>query len=354
MLTHVGNRTERFPEERVVDDVQDRESMVIQYGKDENTDDEIDSGEVNSKSGSDTSGLEDFTRVGLVGVEEGSTEYNALSRSFLKSIGTDAKDTKLLGIHKNMPENLMMKARKETFKIFEQAVAEKSGGDANIWLGWYGGSKEELCRIVMYGFNSSSVTGNAETRGVGIHLASAKFPFASLSSMRSVVLDSNGVSHMLLCRAIMGKMEPIPIGSNQNQPSSTEFDSGVDSPTAPRRLTVWSAFMNSHILPAYIISFKPPSVTGRNQVRLLRPSSPWMSFPRLMDILSKRLDPSKMASIQKTYDDFRNGKIPRQTMIQRLRQLSGDNLLVEIIKSCKSKVLSNRQLKPFLLKKVAT
>ncbi|XP_065873568.1 probable inactive poly [ADP-ribose] polymerase SRO2 isoform X2 [Euphorbia lathyris] len=347
MLTNVINHNFRFHNERN-DDVEDRESMIIQYDKYENTDDEIDSSEVNSSS--NASSFEDFNRIGLVEIGEESDEYKILRKTFLRTIGTYATDTKVLGIHKNAVVDPVMKARKEAFKIFEQAIAAKCGGNPNIWLGWYSCSTEEICRIISYGF--SSETSSGESHGVGIHLSSAKFPLDS--SVKSLAIDSNGVSHMLLCRVIMGKMEPIPLGSNQIQPSSTEFDSGVDNLTAPRRLTVWSAFMNSHIFPTYVISFKrPPSFNGRTQVRTSIPSSPWMSFPMLMDILSKRLDPSKMALISKSFDDFRNHQLSRQKMIQKLRQLTGDRLLVEIIKSCKHKVLSSRQSKTSQQKKTA-
>lgn len=154
--------------------------------------------------------------------------------------------------------------------------------------------------------------------------------------MASSVADENGLRHILLCRVVLGKMETIPAGSKQFQPSSTDFDSGVDNIAEPRRFTVWSAFMNSHIFPNYIISIKTPSFNGkqinylksfidfyfqpkidlalfvnccsglnRNQARPLRPNSPWMSFPALLSILSKFLDPSQMTLIFKSHDEFK-------------------------------------------------
>lgn len=81
--------------------------------------------------------------------------------------------------------------------------------------------------------------------------------------MESSAADENGLTHILLCRVILGKMEMIPAGSRQFQPSSTEFDSGVDNIVEPRRFTVWNAFMNSHIFPNYIISIQAPSVAGK-------------------------------------------------------------------------------------------
>lgn len=84
-----------------------------------------------------------------------------------------------------------------------------------------------------------------------------------MGSALSSDADENGVRHMLLCRVILGKTEVVPRGSKQFQPSSKEFDSGVDNPLAPRRYIIWNAFMNSHILPEYLLSFKAPCVKGK-------------------------------------------------------------------------------------------
>jgi hypothetical protein len=68
--------------------------------------------------------------------------------------------------------------------------------------------------------------------------------------------DENGEQHMLLCRVILGKPEPVLQGSDQFHPSSEHFDTGVDDLFAPKRLIVWSTHMNTHILPLYAVSFK--------------------------------------------------------------------------------------------------
>lgn len=67
---------------------------------------------------------------------------------------------------------------------------------------------------------------------------------------------------MLLCRVILGKMETVAPGSKQYHPSSKEMDTGVDNLQFPRRYVVWSAYMNSHIFPVYVVSFKAPSPNG--------------------------------------------------------------------------------------------
>lgn len=77
------------------------------------------------------------------------------------------------------------------------------------------------------------------------------FPSSMLSEA-----DEDGVRHMVLCRVILGNIEKVEAGSQQSHPSSTEFDTGVDDPTCPKRYIVWCSNMNRHILPEYIVSFR--------------------------------------------------------------------------------------------------
>lgn len=145
---------------------------------------------------------------------------------------------------------------------------------------------------------------------------------------------------MLLCRVILGNTETISAGSEQFQPSSTYFDSGIDNPLAPRKYIIWSAYMNSHIFPNYIISFTAPSLVGNQYIFTVidfffffffwvhpnhidtsfslflpgsgstwnsckKPNSPSMKFSMLMNVLSRFLHPSKMRLILNYYNDFR-------------------------------------------------
>ena len=87
--------------------------------------------------------------------------------------------------------------------------------------------------------------------------------FYIFTSALSSDVDEDGLKHILLCRVIMGNMEVVCPGSSQFHPSSQNFDSGVDNLLAPRRYIVWSANMNSHIFPTFVISFKVPSVNGK-------------------------------------------------------------------------------------------
>lgn len=77
--------------------------------------------------------------------------------------------------------------------------------------------------------------------------------------------DENGLQHMLLCRVIMGNMELIHPGSEQLEPSNENYDSGVDDLQNPNRYIVWEMYMNSHIYPEYVVSFRvPPKAKGNS------------------------------------------------------------------------------------------
>lgn len=305
-------------------------------------DDEILDAGSESDESSSISGHEQFVsfaRNGMVEVGGGSSEYEIVKKSFLSGMGSMQSSASVVAIHKNASSSSTRKARVEAFRIFLEAVAEKcGGGNANAKHAWYSGSRDELFGIVSHGFSRCRRPANRdEIYGDGVHLVPAKF---SIDGALSSVVDKDGLRHMLLCRVILGNMEVVSPGSKQFHPSSKEFDSGVDNLSDPRKYIVWSAFMNSHIFPNYIISFRAPGLEDfqRSQVNAVKPTSPWMSFPALMSILSRFLDPRKMALTSKYYSDFRQNKITRPQLINRVRQIAGDRLLIEVIKCYRNKV----------------
>ncbi|KAL0003041.1 hypothetical protein SO802_016822 [Lithocarpus litseifolius] len=294
----------------------------------------IDDDEI-SDSGSvcdETSPFGLFTEDVFVQIEEGSLEHGMIMRSFLTGMGSVAKYTNVVAIHKNSLSSLTRKARLESFQLFSEAVAEKCGGNANVRLGWFGGPREEILGIVKHGFSHCGRRPvNGQSYGVGVHLASTQF---SIDGALSSDVDEDGLKHILLCRVIMGNMEVICPGSNQFHPSSQNFDSGVDNLLAPRRYIVWSANMNSHIFPTFVISFKVPSENDflSVQANVPKPRTSLMTFSALISILSRFLNPSKMALIDKCYNDFRGHKITRPQFINWLRLTAGDGLLLEVLK----------------------
>lgn len=166
--------------------------------------------------------------------------------------------------------------------------------------------------------------------------------------MKSSVADKDGVRHLLLCRVILGRAELVHPGTEQCYPSSEDFDSGVDNFSAPKKYIIWSSRVNTHVLPAYVVSFRVPSLKGLKALHVflvllwcsvnfvirvegcssmnllkmasfffvnfvgtekneepLRPSSPWMPFPTLISVLSKVLPSPDIVLISKFHEDHK-------------------------------------------------
>ncbi|XP_060669939.1 probable inactive poly [ADP-ribose] polymerase SRO2 [Ziziphus jujuba] len=301
---------------------------ILNYGSE--TDEEV-----HSKIGSHL--FEVFAQIGMVSVGEGSMEHEETKRSFLLGMGLVSKDTNIVAINKIKPNfSLTRQAKVKSFQIFSEAVTEKCGGDANIKHAWYGGSRDEICGIVSHGFSSCATNAKQDFHGVGVQLFPVKL---SIDGALSSVADESGVRHILLCRVIIGKPEVVK-SSKQFHPSSNEFDSGVDNLLFPRKYIIWNAFINSHIFPEYVISFKSPCLkefqrkqAGNALKPLKPPKSPWISFPTLISILSEILPPKKSSEIVKCHNEFRAKKIRRMQLVQKVRTIAGDKLLDAVIKS---------------------
>ncbi|KAH7857706.1 hypothetical protein Vadar_015599 [Vaccinium darrowii] len=61
------------------------------------------------------------------------------------------------------------------------------------------------------------------------------------------------------------------------------------------------------------------------------PISPFIDFPTLMSKLSTLLPPAEMDLIEKYYNEFRQGNITREKLVNRLRLLAGNQMLSDII-----------------------
>ncbi|MED6125386.1 hypothetical protein PIB30_068087 [Stylosanthes scabra] len=144
---------------------------------------------------------------------------------------------------------------------------------------------------------------------------------------------------MILCRVILGRVEIVPRGSNPCGSSSEDYDSGMaGSFSAPEEYVIWSQRVNTHVLPEFVISFKLHSSKGHVRIEEpVKPSSPWMPFPALISVLSKILPSSDIALISKFHKDYKEKKISRQQLIQKVRVIAGDKLLVAAIKSFREK-----------------
>ncbi|CAN6976328.1 hypothetical protein IGI04_037066 [Brassica rapa subsp. trilocularis] len=292
---------------------------------------ELDNGEIlEPLSDADSSSASSGSAI-LLG--QGNQEHDVIKACFLSGLGAAfAVDTTVESVRKTSTEEVAARARYVAFRIFTEAMARKNGGDPNVKYGWFAGSREEIERIVSYGFSSREIDDGSH--GIGVHLVPSK---CSLFAAVGAEPDGERVRHLLLCRVLLGRPEQIDAGSTQSHPSSGEFDCAVDDLQEPRKYVVWSSNMNSYILPSYIVSFKSPRlrVIGRGGPP---PSSPWVSFTAVVSVLSKFLDASRMSLIKKTFDDFRKGKIPRDQLVRKMRQVAGDDLLAQIIKNHKDRV----------------
>ncbi|KAK4706938.1 hypothetical protein R3W88_033499 [Solanum pinnatisectum] len=87
----------------------------------------------------------------------------------------------------------------------------------------------------------------------GVQLSPYDYP---LDCLQTAIQDKDGLSHLLICKAILGKLEVVTPGSGQFQPSSEDLDSGVDNLLSPRKYIVWSRHLNTHFFPIVIVSFR--------------------------------------------------------------------------------------------------
>ncbi|PKA55731.1 Inactive poly [ADP-ribose] polymerase RCD1 [Apostasia shenzhenica] len=126
-------------------------------------------------------------------------------------------------------------------------------GNANVCYAWLPASKIVAQDILLRGGMTFEKSMCGTTFGLGIHLASAK---NSCLCASYVDVDENGISHMILCRIILGNVELVTPRSKQFQPSNENFDSGVDDLKSPKHYVIWEMNMHSHIYPEYVVAFR--------------------------------------------------------------------------------------------------
>ncbi|XP_057442950.1 probable inactive poly [ADP-ribose] polymerase SRO2 [Lotus japonicus] len=266
----------------------------------------------------------------LVKLGETDVVQDLIKRRFVRGLGLLGAKTEVVAIHRNACSGVVSQARLQCFHVHAKAVAELRGGEANVKYAWYGarGGENEIRDVLSHGFGHK--------HGPSLCLSPDDSP---LQSVKNCVVGKDGVRHMLLCRVILGRSELVHDGSQQCYPSSEEYDSGVDSFSAPNKYIIWSNRMNTHVLPAYVISFRVPSVKEivKTEEEPLRPSSPWMPFPTLISALSKVLPQPDIALLSRLHKAKQERKISRQELIQKVRQIAGDKLLTAVIKSYRAK-----------------
>lgn len=327
----------------------------------------------------------------MIKLQDGDREFVAVRDRFLGGFSTLASLASVVGIYRSVPGQ----ARLQTFRRHAEDVARKSvDGNANMRYAWHGTSSKAVSGILLHGFGHPKMPKHGAAYGVGVYFAPEDCAYISAAYSD---VDENGEQHMVLCRLIMGNMEQVKHGSQQFHPSSEQFDTGVDDLKNPKRYIVWSTHMNTHILPEYVVRFRVPpplreywsrlkteqgktSVSGspkyslrdgqaysgaacqingeqqlcpplnkeaqlKMQENARMPSSAWMSFPKLFTTVEKFLSSSSVIIMKHQYVRYKEGKISREELIRKLRVITGDKLLISIIKMFQGQVLSSMKEK---------
>ncbi|GMH01279.1 hypothetical protein Nepgr_003118 [Nepenthes gracilis] len=289
-----------------------------------------------SGAGSDSTGL--FTN-GFNRVDEKDTAHGVIMHRFTSCLDRVRERTRVIAIHRRIWSSFTAQAKLQAFQIYFRALANKNDGNANLKYAWFGTSKHGVNRIMTHGFGDEDIRMNSGLFGLGVYLSSYDSP---LESVQSSTVDEDGLRHVLLCRVLLGKTELLSPGSSQSNPTSDEFDSGVDDLLSPKKYIFWIANMNAQILPEYVLSFRAAPCLGgslRIETPIKLPTSPWMSFPALMNALSRLLPSHVVTLINKYHMDFKEKRISRLELIRQVRRLAGDKLLIAVIKSRRGKGL---------------
>ncbi|KAJ0755114.1 putative NAD(+) ADP-ribosyltransferase [Helianthus annuus] len=290
---------------------------------------------------------------GLVRLDEGDKLCGIIGKKFVNRLGEIGIGVGVEYIHRNMfNATVISQARISSFQIFVKAVEKRNGGDANVKYAWFGGSKDEINKIVLHGFGYDNINKD----GLFDHGIVLSADHSPLESVESAIADEDGIKHILLCRVLLGKTELVSRGSKQSHPSSEDFQSGVDDLVSPKKYIVWSSQMNTHILPEFVISFK--TLTSMNSqpfqecdqvpkldgvpVCVKKPISPWIPIPELIAALSKILPPKAIKEITQFRRSYIEHKIPRCDMIRGIRKITGDRLLLTVLKNFNEQRRCNR------------
>ncbi|EFH57659.1 hypothetical protein ARALYDRAFT_482511 [Arabidopsis lyrata subsp. lyrata] len=293
-------------------------------------------------------------------------DKNAVKQMFALGTAT-LGHVELLDVYQFSSET--SKARLSLFQ--KQAdITKKRRGDANIRYAWVPAKKEVLSAVMMHGLGVGGAFVKKSMYGVGVHLNAAN---CSHFSARYCDIDDNGVRHMVLCRVIMGNMEPLRGDNTQFFSGGEEYDNGVDDVESPKHYLIWNMNMNTHIYPEFVVSFKLsipnaevntlPTTQSKHETLELtlegpkgspsndpgrvsngggsgsqktsgssssrRPRSPMMPFPLLFKAISTKIARKDMDLISAGYQELREEKVSRKEFYKTLRVIVGDDDLLK-------------------------
>ncbi|KAJ8449101.1 hypothetical protein Cgig2_004156 [Carnegiea gigantea] len=232
-----------------------------------------------------------------------------IKRRLVSNLGYLGNETTVVAVHR---KNWL-----GCFGILAHAFAGEShgGGVANVVkYAWFGGSKEEITRIMSHGFDHRDIR---EHGGLELCLSPIECPAQRIhieNCCYSMIFSTKNT-------------DPIDYASSQFHLNSDEFDLEIDDVGSPRKYTIWSANMNTHILPEYVVTFTaPPCLMGSNSssrrgLRVKRqPKSPWMPLQALISALSRILPPRAINVIKKHHKDLKDRKISLLELVQKKKE----------------------------------
>lgn len=110
---------------------------------------------------------------GLIRICDGEMIYEIIKKKLVSSLSSYGFDALVEAIHRNDYSGIMTRAKLQSFWIYSRAVEMKCGGNANVKYAWYGASKNEINRILSYGFGLPTNNG---THGQGVYLSPVEHP----------------------------------------------------------------------------------------------------------------------------------------------------------------------------------
>ncbi|GJM90887.1 hypothetical protein PR202_ga07210 [Eleusine coracana subsp. coracana] len=194
----------------------------------------------------------DILRKKITSVERGSEGFLFVQNLFLSGMGSFASPSSILHVHRYSPNDITAQCRLEAFERQMKSTKEERG-DANVRYGWLGSRKNDIIRILINGLGTTANPAEKASLSAGVYLSPENRAFTSVGLCD---VDEKGVQYMLLCRLILGNMEPVEPGSQESFPSSEMFDSGVDDCSNPKCYVMWPSHLNTHMRLEYLVSFK--------------------------------------------------------------------------------------------------
>ncbi|KAK3152755.1 hypothetical protein QOZ80_2BG0163130 [Eleusine coracana subsp. coracana] len=297
----------------------------------------------------------DILRKKITSVERGSEGFLFVQNLFLSGMGSFASPSSILHVHRYSPNDITAQCRLEAFERQMKSTKEERG-DANVRYGWLGSRKNDIIRILINGLGTTANPAEKASLSAGVYLSPENRAFTSVGLCD---VDEKGVQYMLLCRLILGNMEPVEPGSQESFPSSEMFDSGVDDCSNPKCYVMWPSHLNTHMRLEYLVSFKlipkvqnylldlkglwfnPSPKDVAVDISTLQPvmcetgegpTSPWISFRVLFGVIQDNISSVARELLFHHYEELKESKITREEMVKKMIIIVGEKILLEALK----------------------